>query len=281
MGIYTRHESIYSSTPLSVNPERDETFIIDVAGTWVPECDLIFYGLMGTEYGEQLYKIRERTDLDPIHIYHDFSFFNASDLVRYLSSTEDLEIDQELTDEEVGQMIMTALDHYDYSQCSETMMRHSIMEIMYHRFVKSVTLVYPWPIRPIDIMYLQRITPSSIFDKLTVASGNIPDIVRADVEKQYTTVISNSIEDIDRMVSDPKEFRCESTMFLLRNHSGNMDIEIGEDGYPDFLEAKMDGLLEKLIDFDSGIPLTGMRFGRFEPRLFSEAEKMIPGFNHY
>lgn len=278
MGIYSKHDSIYSSTPLSVTQDRDEYFLIDALGTWIPECEIIFYGLLGTEYANSLYKIRERTDLNPIHVYHELSFFTADDLIRHLSAEEDVGMDMDLTIEELSKISQEALDHYDYSQCSETMMRHAIMEIMYDNFVKSVTLVYPWEIRPIDMFYLRKITPQAIFDKLNIATGTLPEVAALDSGIEYTTIISNSIEDIDLMVSSPMKYHCRSAMFLLRNHSGNMVVDRDEDGSISFIESKMDDLLPKLIDFDTGIPLTGMRFGRFEPELFTEAEKRIPRF---
>lgn len=281
MGIYTNHSSIYSNIPLSSNPGRDEYFLIDVLGTWIPECDLITYGLLGTGWADQLFKLRERTNFNPNSVYHDYGFFTSDDLVRYLSSTEDLELDSDVPDETVEEIMNFALDHYDYSQCSETMMRHAIMEIMYDDFVKSVTLVYPWQIRPIDTFYLRRITPPQIFEKLNLASGKLSEIAAMDSEIEYTTIISNSIEDISLMVDDPKKYHCQAAMFLLRNHSQNMEIVLGEDEYPSFNEVGMEELLPKLIDFNTGLPLTGMRFGRFEPRLFSETEKRIPGFNQY
>jgi hypothetical protein len=261
--------------------DREEYFLIDVLGTWIPECELVFYGLLGTEWANELYKIRERVNFESKSIYYDYSFFNAPDLIRYLSSTDDVDIDMDLSDEQVASIMSDALDHYDYSQCSETMMRHVIMETMYDRFVKSVTLVYPWDIRPIDVMYLRKITPPAIFDKLNLTSGNIADFASLDSGVEYTTVIINSIDDIDRMVSDPKRHRCESATFLLRNHSGNTDVLKNPDGTLSFNESGMDQLLPKLIDFNSGLPITEMRFGRFEPELFSVAEKRIPSFNHF
>ena len=128
---------------------------------------------------------------------------------------------------------------------------------------------------------LRKITPPAIFDKLNLASGNIADFASLDSGVEYTTVIINSIDDIDRMVSDPKRHHCESATFLLRNHSGNMDVLKNPDGTLSFNESGMDQLLPKLIDFNSGLPITEMRFGRFEPELFSVAEKRIPSFNHF
>ena len=89
MGIYAGSGSFTSQPPMSLNDGRDETFLIDAPGIWVPECEIIFYGLMGTEYQESLYKLRELTNFDSKRIYRDIGFFQASDLIRYLSSPDD------------------------------------------------------------------------------------------------------------------------------------------------------------------------------------------------
>ena len=277
MGIYTRSNGIYSQPPLSLNDGRDETFIIDVLGTWVPECEIIFYGLLGTPYAESLYKLREMVSYDPKQIYHEYAFFTSRDLIRYLSSVDD-ELDMEISEEEIEDAINLAFRNYMYIPCSETMIRHSIMEIMYDRFVKSVTLVFPWDLRPIDVAHLRHITPEKIADKLVLTSGTIPSVIE-ETDATYTTVISNSIEDINLMVDERKKYHTESTLFLLRNHSQNMSIIRNEDGSVEFVEDHMDELIPKLIDLKTGFPKTRNEFGRFEPQLFSDMEPRFKGFN--
>ena len=42
---------------MSNNDDRDENFLIDVLGIWVPECELVFYGLLSDlKYRDELYK---------------------------------------------------------------------------------------------------------------------------------------------------------------------------------------------------------------------------------
>jgi hypothetical protein len=190
-------------------------------------------------------------------------------------------MDMEMSDDEVERAMNVALSHYMYIPCSETMMRHSIMEIMYDNFVKSVTLVYPWAVRPLDVEYLRSITPEAIMDKLILTTGKIPDVIEA-TDLTYTTIITNSIEDINLMVDDPKRYRVDSTMFLLRNHSGNMIMyKNPEDGSVEFIEDNMDDLLPKLIDMKTGFPRSRIRFGRFEPQLYSDMEQRVTGFKSF
>ena len=219
-----------------MNDERDESFLIDVLGTWIPECEIIFYGLLNSPYAEEFYKLRENSMFNPRDVYLDHCYFTAKDLVRYLSSVDDTLDD--LPEEEINRAVQTALHNYTYVPSSETMIRHSIMEVMYHKFVKSVTLVYPWTPRPIDIMFLKRITPKTIFPKLNVASGSIPAVIH-ETKQRYTTIISNEIDQISFLVDHMKDYNVDSTLFLLRNHSENMKIQYNQDGSASFLSLKL------------------------------------------
>ena len=259
------------------NEDRDEHFLIDVLGTWVPECELVFWGLLNSPLWEEFYKLRENHRFNQKDVYLDHSYFTARDLIRYLSSIDD-EYD-DLPEEEIANAMSVAQAHYMYNPCTETMIRHSIMEIMYQKFVKSVTLVYPWEPRPIDIAYINHITPKTIRPKLIISGGDIRNTI-SHTTTRYTTIIMNSIEDLEYLVDHPKENRCDSTMFLLRNSSENMDLVRDESGNAQFIESKMETLLDKLVDVKSGIPKTKMRFGRFEPIRFEDGFKSVRGFTN-
>ena len=130
-------------------------------------------------------------------------------------------------------------------------------------------------------MFLRHITPPTIEKKLIIASGNIPDIIESGTTT-YTTIITNSVDDINRMVDEPKRYRVQSTLFLLRNHSENMTvIKNPETGKLDFIEDRMDELLPKIMDMKTGFPKSRIRFGRFEPQLFIDMEKRFTGFKNF
>ena len=271
-------DQVYSAMPLDASGDRDESFLIDALGTWIPECDIILYGLMNSPIGERFYKIRENIITDQLETYRSQCFFTARDLIRYLSSVD--ESLDDLSEEEIAEAFQMALRYYQYTPSNETMMRHSIMEVMYHDFVKSVTLVYPWNIRPIDHLFIRRITPEKIFNKLEVAVGDIPSVVRSS-DRRYTTIITNELSDIKELTKDPKGNRVDTALFLLRNHSGNVKITKGEDGEDTLVEIGSEELLPIFVDEKTGIPKSQMRFGRFEPLLFVDMNKAIPNFNKY
>ena len=58
MSKYTEKKDLYNNIPLSLNENRDENILIDILGNWIPECDLIYYGLLSSKYSEELYKLK-------------------------------------------------------------------------------------------------------------------------------------------------------------------------------------------------------------------------------
>lgn len=276
MSRFTDRKDLYNNIPLSLNENRDENILIDVLGNWIPECDLIYYGLLYSKYSDELYKLKTTSMFNPRDTYLDTCYFSGDDLVRYLASPNDELAD--LDDEYIEKAITTALDKYLYVPCNETMLRHSIIELAYFDFVKSVTLLYPWDVRTIDYAYLKHIIPNTIISKFKIASGNMLEFLdsKSANGKKYTTIISNSLRDIDEMIDNCDKYNTDSTFFLLRNHSYNVKYEIIDD--PENLgKKKMEfneiGTLEilgKLMDLERGIPKTQMRFARYEPALFDD-----------
>ena len=284
MSLFTPRTEYYSKPPMSNNDDRDENFLIDVLGIWVPECELVFYGLLSDlKYRDELYKLRNFTQAKPRDTYLDLSFFQSRDLVRYLASPND---DYEDLDETyIQEAIQTALERYLYAPCSETSMRHAIMELMYQRNIKSVTLVYPWDPRPLDMNYLRKITPKTILPKLNITGGTIPEVIQA-TPVVYTTIITNELDTVRLLTKEPETYRTQSTLFLLRNHSGNMDVTKVPDttravGYRlNFTECDTSDILLRMVNPKTGMPINRMRFGRFEPNLFSDLENRMRPFRN-
>ena len=202
-------------------------------------------------------------------------YFSGDDLIRYLASSDNsLEV---LSDDYLNEATNVALEKYLYVPCNETMLRHSIIEMAYFDFVKSVTLLYPWDIREIDYHYLRSIIPHSVMQKFKIASGDMLGFIKSktNADFQYTTIIMNSIQVLNELIDNCKDYHTDSSFFLLRNHSGNVSSEIKEeDGEKriEFTEIGTQEILLKLIDEKRMIPKTQMRFARYEPLLFDDAK---------
>lgn len=275
MSRYSSHNDLYSKVPLSVGDNRDENILIDVLGNWIPECDLIYYGLLNSHYSEELYKLKNSAIFKPYDIYHDTCYFTGDDLIRYLASPDNSLAD--LSEEYLSKATETALEKYMYVPCNETMFRHSIIELAYFDFVKSITLVYPWDMREIDYQYLRAIIPYSVLGKFKIVSGDIDEYIKTKVDSEFrfTTIVLNSIATLNDLIDNSKEYRTESSFFLLRNHSENVSSELVDDNGATkikFTEIGTEEILNKLIDDKKLVPKTQMRFARYEPILFDDAK---------
>ena len=278
MSRYTNREDVYNKIPLSLNANRQENLLIDILGNWIPECDVIYYGLLNSDYSEKLYKLKNTSMFDPYKIYMESCYFSGSDLIRYLASPNDDLID--LSSEYLEDAYNTAISKYSYVPCNETMLRHSIIELSYFNFIDSITLVFPWDIREIDYQYLKAIIPDSVIDKFKIVTGDILGFLetKSNVNYKYTTIISNSLSDINKMIDECDKYRTDESFFLLRNHSENVMHEIipdQENPENKIINFKEIGTLEtvnKLMDIERGIPKTKMRFARYEPELFEVAK---------
>ena len=217
--------------------------------------------------------------INPHDIYLDTFYFSGDDLIRYLASPDDTLAD--LSEEYLTELTNAALDNYLYVPCNETMIRHSIIELAYFDFAKSITLLYPWDIREVDYYYLKSIIPEAILKKINIASGDICDYLKNNTSIKYTTIILNSIDDVNELIDKSDEYNTSSSLFLLRNHSENVSSKIIEtDGEKriEFTEEGNDEIFLKLIDMERMIPKTQMRFARFEPHLFVDAKPVQEGF---
>ena len=271
MSTFLPHIDSFNRPPLSLSDNRDENIIIDVLGNWIPECDLIYYGLLNSPHSNEFPKLRDTKIFNPHDIYLEHCYFSGDDLIRYLSTPDNSLAD--LDDNYLTVATTEAFNHYSYVPCNETMIRHSIIELAYFDFVKSITLVYPWELRKIDFEYLSFIIPRTVFSKFNIVSGNMLDNIRSKTNIKYTTIISNSISDIITMIDNPNDYRTLSSFFLLRNSSNTVSYNIIDDGDKqkiDFVELGNNEILSRIMDLEHGIPKTQMRFARYEPYLFED-----------
>ena len=269
-------EHTYSKMPLQLGENRDENILIEVLGNWIPECDLIYYGLLNSSYSEKFYKLKNSCRYNPRDIYLDTCYFSGDDLIRYLASeTDELHM---LPEEILTDATKTALNSYTYVPCNESMLRHSIIELAYYDFVKSITLLYPWEIRKIDYDFIRSIVPFSILPKFKIVSGDLLGFIesKSNTDIRYTTIIMNSLSDVNTLIDECDKYHTEASFFLLRNHSGNVSCEIVDDPNSKnnkkiiFDEIGTKEIFMKLMDIDRMIPKTQMRFARYEPHLFNK-----------
>ena len=282
MARYTPREDMYNKMPLAANDNRDEHILVDVLGNWIPECDLIYYGLLNSEYSEKLYKLKNTSLFNTHRTYLETCFFSGDDLIRYLASPDDTL--ESLSEDFIKDAIATALSKYMYVPCNETMIRHSIIELSYYKFVKSVTLLFPWSVREIDNNYLSSIIPDTVLGKFKVASGDMLGFLKskADSPTKYTTIVCNSLDNVNTMIDECDTYKTDEAFFILRNHSGNVSYTISQDENGkkiiDFNEIGTYEVLEKLMDIENAIPKTKMRFARYEPTLFKDSDPELKDF---
>ena len=268
MSRWQNNEYFYNKAPLGNGENRDEYFLIDILGNWIPENEIIFYGLMNTSYSDYFYKLRTANGFTPDELYRDTAYFTGRDMIRYLSSPSKDSIDTSLTDDECDVFVNLAYEHYTYTPCSELMLKHAIIGAGLNDFVKRITLIYPWDIRDIDVLYLRRTIPEVVRNKIELITGTVMEAIRNRSNRKYTSIVSNSFDDVKYMIDHREECGTDETFFLLRNHSGNTKIAYDENRNLIFDETGTTEIIERIIDPATGYPTCPIRFGRYEPTLY-------------
>lgn len=266
---------VYNRQPFTATDDREEYFLVEVPGIFVPECDFIYYGLLESKYSEELFKLREQTSFNVHDIYNNHMYLTATDLIAYLSSPNE-HLDKCDADY-LGHLYVTALDTYKYNPANETMVRHALIEAAMYDFVKAVCLVYPWGVRDIDLLFLSKILPSRVQKKIRHFSGTLMEAIkdRPHDIPYYTTIATNSIEDVHDMIDHAQEYKTDQAFYMLRNHSGNTKMWMVSDPEdpsklnPHFEEVGTKEILDKLMT-SRGVPKGQMRFARFIPYLYSD-----------
>lgn len=280
MSVISSKDGIYTKQPLGNTENRDERFLIEVPGIWVPECDIILYGLLNSKVANEIYKIRNNSSFNIHEEYQKMAYFTIEDCIRYLVSSNE-ELDTDISEEDIVNYLREALINYKYIPCNETMLRNAIIEAALYPFIKEVTLVFPWKLRKIDMVYLYKIVPESIISKFNIKDSiTISEIIKQRAEEkeneQYTTIISNEIEEIRYLINNLKELKLDAPLFLLRNHSRNTILKYDENNEPYFEEVGDRDIFEKIFDPETGLPMTNTRFARFKPYLFVDMEPIDP-----
>lgn len=274
--MYIPKKWIPTKPPINSEDSRTEHFLIEAVGNWIPENEVIFYGLMNSPLADEFVKVRDFTNKTKEDFFRDTVYFEKEDLIRYLYTPDDT-VEVDLPENMIHEAIETAYKHYYYTPCSEMMLRHAIIELCLHKFMNSITLAFPWDIKPEnDILYLYSIIPKEYIQKFNIVTGSLTDCI-LNSSTQYTTIIMNDLEECKKFINENEKYRTYETFFLVRNHSKNVHVFQTDDGSLDFEEVGNEEIAKKLINLDTGIPITRMRFARYEPSLYID-RKPIDSF---
>lgn len=277
MGVFfnTDREYLYNKKPLSQLDNRDEYFLIEALGTVIPEADIIFYSLLTSKYRNQFPKIDALLGHTKKDIYNEIFYFAPDDLIRYLHSPYIETLDEDMSNEEIAFYWDFCRKTFFYQSYTETMMFHALMEAAINKYVKSIVIAYPWEVRDVDVAFLHRRLPKSIIDKLLVSSDPILNLVDSS-ETGYTTIITNNIHDVITMIHDTRRYKCDTTAFLLRNHSKNVSLDRKTKEFKEEGDIAITGLL---ID-ENGVPTTRMTYGRFQAFRFEDMNPNLKIYNY-
>ena len=262
--------------PFFSTTDRDEYILIEALGTWIPMCDVIFYGLINSRYSEDFYKLRHISTFNPTDIYYSLCYFNEIDLVRYLASTDSTlaRMDYKL----ITRYVRYARMNYRYMPApQETMMRHALIEAAFYNLIKKIVLVYPFKVREVDKWFLDEMLPKPVREKIVYINASMrvaPKIKPPDVP-YYTTIILNSKQDLKYLIDNSEEKEVDNATFLLLNNSENttftkyLNPEDPSKFEVDYIEEDTKEIVDKLM-IGEVIPKTKMRFARFYPFLYND-----------
>lgn len=265
-----------------VGGNRDERILIEFNGILHSEAEDIFYGMKDCivleAHGFHTYDRLLSYD-DPERVYEEIGFFRPKDLIKYLNDGNEIE------DDEIDAIIEYSKMNYDYSVATVLNMLGALETLARTDYVKGITIVFTNH-RESDAAYLASIFDNDILTKKFSILESSTDTVIQDIEKEmleasnannpYTTVITNEYQLIIDILNNYHKYKADTTFFLLRNHSQNMEQLIKGDSvyfnelYTDkitniitggFSENNIPDLLN--INFPAKA-----KFGRFSPTPF-------------
>lgn len=264
---------------------RDERILVEFNGILHSEAEDIFYGMQDCPILEAhpfntYQRLLSYKDTD--RIYEEIGFFRPKDLIRYLNDGQDIDED------EINAIIEYSILNYNYNFLTELSMLGALVSLAKVDYVKGITVVFANH-RESDAAYLATVfTKETLMQKFSVVDSS-PDTVITDMEKElkdaadsnnpYTTIITNEYKLILDVLNKYKEYKAETTLFLLRNHSENMEQFVKGDSvnvrfrelYTNEITNIINGKYSKLntndklteVDFPAKA-----KFGRFSPTPF-------------
>lgn len=262
---------------------RDERILVEFNGILHSEAEDIFYGMQDCLILEAhpfntYQRLLSYKDTD--RIYEEIGYFRPKDLIKYLNDGQDID------DDEISAIIEYAILNYDYKLLTELNMLGALVSLAKVDYIKGITVVFTNH-RESDAAYLATVfTKEILMQKFSVLESS-PNTVITDMENElkeaadsnnpYTTVITNEYKLILDVLNKYKDYKAETTLFLLRNHSENMEQFVKDESVK-FRELHTDeitniingeysklGINNKLTEVD--FPAKA-KFGRFSPAPF-------------
>lgn len=265
-----------------VGGNRDERILIEFDGILHSEAEDIFYGMKDCivleAHGFHTYD-RLLSYNNPEKVYEEIGYFRPRDLIKYLNDGN------EIDDDEINTIIEYSKMNYDYSIYTFLNMLGALETLARTDYVKGITIVFTNH-RESDAKFLASMFDKELLTKKFSILESSTDTVIQDMEKEmleatnknipYTTVITNEYQLIIDTLTDYRKYKTDTSFFLLRNHSQNMEQLIkGDSVY--FNELYTDeitniitgGFSDKNIPDLSNINFPAKaKFGRFSPTPF-------------
>ncbi len=265
-----------------VGGNRDEQILIEFDGILHSEAEDIFYGMKDCiileAHGFHTYD-RLLSYNNPEKVYEEIGYFRPRDLIKYLNDGN------EIDDDEINTIIEYSKMNYNYSIYTFLNMLGALETLARTDYVKGITIVFTNH-RESDAKFLATMFDKELLTKKFSILESSTDTVIQDMEKEmleaanknipYTTVITNEYQLIIDTLTDYRKYKTDTSFFLLRNHSQNMEQLIkGDSVY--FNELYTDeitniitgGFSDKNIPDLSNIDFPAKaKFGRFSPTPF-------------
>ena len=265
-----------------VGGNRDERILIEFNGILHSEAEDIFYGMKDCivleAHGFHTYD-RLLSYNNPEKVYEEIGYFRPRDLIKYLNDGN------EIDDDEISTIIEYSKMNYDYSTYTFLNMLGALETLARTDYVKGITIVFTNH-RESDAKFLATMFDKELLTKKFSILESSTDTVIQDIEKEmleaanknipYTTVITNEYQLIIDTLTNYRKYKTDTSFFLLRNHSQNMEQLIkGDSVY--FNELYTDeitniitgGFSDKNIPDLSNINFPAKaKFGRFSPTPF-------------
>lgn len=255
---------------------QDENILVEFNGIIHSEAERIFYGMKDSILLEvhpfKTYRRLLKCTTD--QIYEEIAYFRPIDLIRYLNDGEDIE------DGEINAIIEYANLNYDYSIATLLSMAGAIGKLFQSDYLKNVTFVMPDDSKNNYLYLLDLYTPDIITKKCNFLIPDNDQSVIDSMKKEildksnsklpYTTIITNEYQLILDVLKDYKKYNAATALFLLRNHSQNMEQSIKGDSvfYKELHTEEIIGAINgdvsksKLENLDFPVKA---KFGRFKP----------------
>lgn len=260
--------------------DQDERILVEFNGIIHSEAEDLFYGMKDCPILEihdfNTYNRLRQYDSDKV--YEEIGYFRPRDLITYLNDGN------ELPEDEVNTILEYANFNYDYKTATFLNMTGALSNLMSADYLKGITFVMPNH-RHNDYLYLMDMFDNKLLNEKAQILEIDPDDdlitkikeeikVETTSQTPYTTVITNEYLLILDILKEYKEYNASTMLFLLRNHSQNMEQLIKGD-HISFIEKYTDQIIgaingdvskSKLENLDFPVKA---KFGRFSPVPFS------------